>query len=292
MERVLRKDFGKDKAVNDALLRKLSKEMKKTFESLPKNGTKTETVCKYSEMPYMSPLNKFRYAFSECVHPLCESAVGHHNVLWEEIGPNQFILVDCRKRKVVRKTVGGASMDYVVVDGGKVEYPLLLHDRVQVCSSQTTPWSRPMGLKMAKPSCMAEAKLRFDICNTCCCAKGNVVTSMSQSLIVGGQNECGSWLSMLDWGLRTFLSGMRIIALVDKVGKRCFNEIDTDNPNRRDGYDGKSIRLKYGQGQNPKTHVTVQTNENQRGLSAKDIQGALIAAGKKGHATTRPAARI
>ena len=149
-----------------------------------------------------------------------------------------------------------------------------------------------MGLKMAQPSCMAEAKLRLDICNTCCCAKGNVATSMSQSLIVGGQKECGSWLSMLDWGLRTFLSGMRIIALVDKVGKRCFNEIDTDNPNRRDGYDGKSIRLKYGQGQHPETHVTVQAEGNQRGLSAKDIQGALIAAGKKGHATTRPAARI
>merc|ERR1719326_2548733 len=48
VERVLRKDFGKDKAVNDALLKRLPTEMKKTFESLPKNGTKTETVCKHS----------------------------------------------------------------------------------------------------------------------------------------------------------------------------------------------------------------------------------------------------
>jgi len=230
--------------------------------------------CDRTRLPYRG--DKTRFAFIDCIHPLCESAGGRHNVVEEEIEPNKFVIMDCRNKKIKKKK----NMDYVVVDGGKAEYPLQLTDRIKFCSALTTQFSRPMGLKMAPPSCLAAAEIQMNMCNTCCCKKGTIFTSMSQSLIIGGRKACGTWLAVLDWFFRTVVSVTRMINVVDKYGLRCFNKIDVDNPNTSDPEDGTSFTLKHGPGNLANTHKVTLSGHFRNDTQHK--QNAMRTAARKG----------
>jgi len=81
------------------------------------------------------------------------------------------------------------------------------------------------------PSCAIKATLRFSTCNTCCCKQGTISTGADLALIHGTQMECGPWLSTTDMMVRTFLSVVRLGAVIDRYGERCFSKLDSDNIN-------------------------------------------------------------
>jgi len=186
---------------------------------------------------------KFRFAWVDCVEPLCESAA-RNNIVEDEIEPNKFVLADCRvktkemvpNRKHASKWVfdGGKDrkIEYTVVDGGKMRYPTNIRDRIKECSVSRTPWSRPMNQIMESPSCVVKSWIRLQKCNTCCCRKGLVSTSVSLALIQGSQQTCGTWLSVVDWFVRSYVSFIRMITVVDRYGGRCFNKVYEGNTNK------------------------------------------------------------
>merc|ERR1711918_194541 len=112
---------------------------------------------------------KWRFAWVDCIEPLCESAA-RNNIVEDEVAPNKFILADCRvKAKEERPLFDGRetrNISYTVIDGGKMSYPTDIRDRIKACNVTKTPWARGgsgmySGILMRPPSCAIKASVRL-----------------------------------------------------------------------------------------------------------------------------------
>lgn len=202
-----------------------------------------------------------RYSWIECIHPICVSASRHKIALVlhqkQTVGKPKIPKLE---RGTPNKPKGPSARNpppryntdplYRLVDCKK-ETTISMPERVKQCSkmkglrfrmteeqkrSSLSYWTdgKTPELEeavMEPPTCAAQAKIVKWKCNTCCCKAGVVSTSVTTSLIAGSQNQCGSWFAFLDYGVRMFVSLMRINTIVGRYSKKCYNGATMHNPN-------------------------------------------------------------
>jgi len=70
--------------------------------------------------------------------------------------------------------------------------------------------------------CVATFKTSISRCNTCCCAKGLLKASVESSLSFGAHDRCGSWFTMQDFQIRTYMAAFRMVMIIKWFTRSCF----------------------------------------------------------------------
>jgi len=73
-----------------------------------------------------------------------------------------------------------------------------------------------------KAGCAAEFKVRYRICNTCCCRHGLARTSLNNKLTVGSLVTCGAWFAQMDAFIRSTMALQRSFSLTLSFVPTCW----------------------------------------------------------------------